>query len=120
MKIVKCEMPKQEFGDYDESEFSEYDVKDLSPEIDEIYYWYGEGNYCGSGNAIYKTKHDMWDSASLSHCSCYGPTDGLRTIVGAGYKTWEELVATFSSELKKECSTIIAALKERPTSSEGQ
>ena len=43
-----------------------------------IIYWYGTGDYCGDGEAILKTK-DGWRTASLGHCSCYGPFDAIDT-----------------------------------------
>lgn len=120
MKLVNCGMPHKWKGDYDESEFQEYDVKNIAPSVAELYYWYGSGCYCGGGEGIYVTDSGAWEHASFGHCSCYGPTECLETITRSGHNSWQELVATFSDELKKDCATIIAALKERPANSEGQ
>ena len=113
LKIVKCNMPDNFKEDYTDEELTEYDLKDLSQDIEELYYWYGGGSYCGTGNAVYKTQKGRWEHAGLSHCSCNGPTDGLDVITGHGYDTWQELVSMFSGELLEECASIIEALKSR-------
>ena len=53
----------------------EWDIKLLNPfELDEIWYWYQQGTYDGDGSILMK-KGKLWCIDSLSHCSCYGPTD---------------------------------------------
>jgi hypothetical protein len=58
---------------------SQYDLEylfNLNPQPVWIAYWYEIGDYCGSGQIIYKDGEDYY-AAGISHCSCYGPSDSL-------------------------------------------
>lgn len=43
-------------------------------------YWYENGGYDGSGEAVALCKEDgLLHTWNLGHCSCYGPLDGWAT-----------------------------------------
>ena len=54
----------------------------------EIYYWYGIGNWEGNGQALVKNS-TQWMVVDLSHCSCYGPFDEFE--FGIGGRIFESL-----------------------------
>ena len=54
----------------------ELDAVDKKP-IRAMFYWYGCGSYEGNGDAIMVTTGGLWGDCSMSHCSCYGPEDGI-------------------------------------------
>ena len=62
--------------DYEMQEFDIYEFGQV-PEglIDEAWYWYNSGNYCGDGWILMR-KGDKYDLHCCSHCSCYGPIAG--------------------------------------------
>lgn len=63
----------EDFVELDE----EYDLKDVyALNLDRAWYWYAQGSYEGDG-AMLMLKEGKWSTESLSHCSCYGPTDGI-------------------------------------------
>lgn len=58
---------------YDVCRFDKYDFNHVPHGlIDEAWYWYNVGNYCGDGWILMR-KGDKFDLWSCSHCSCYGP-----------------------------------------------
>lgn len=77
--------------------------------IDELFYWYSNGDYEGVGHAIFK-KNDIYCHVSLCHCSCYWSFDEIED--GLNFLPYEELINSFSEELKEECSTIIEAIQK--------
>ena len=78
MKTHNVKPGEDEFRYCSEDEkFIEYDLEELEKlELDEIWYWYATGCCVGDG-AILMRKGDLYCVDSLSHCSCYGPTDSL-------------------------------------------
>jgi len=46
-----------------------------SQDVVEVWYNYEKAPYEGSGYAVVKFEDGTFDVVSLSHCSCYGPTD---------------------------------------------
>ena len=73
-------------------------------DLDEIWYWYAEGSYEGSGMLLMK-KGDLYDVHNMGHCSCYGPTDD----VNFSGKSLEQLKASYSEEGFKEWSNLYEA-----------
>lgn len=68
----------------------EWDQDRLSEQgIDEVWYWYANGGYEGSGDMLLR-RGDQWDTHGLGHCSCYGPIEHLEFF---GH-TLEELKAS--------------------------
>ncbi len=95
-----------------DSELGEYDIARVK-HMQVFAYWYGSGSYEGSGHAIYLTQDNKWDQAGLSHCSCYGPMENVTDESTGIYDTLDELVATFSAELKRDTKDIVDALKAK-------
>lgn len=94
MKMIVHNLSEKVNQDYYESsDLSDYDLEDIEKMgVDEIWYYYGTAPYEGSGEILMR-KGEEWDIESLSHCSCYGPTERL-------YFTGQEL-----SDLRKNLST---------------
>ena len=98
-------------GRWDYFELSELDDDyDLRPvralNIDEAWYWYGSGSYEGTGLMLMR-RGDLYDFASLGHCSCYGPTDYIRF----DGKPFDKLVTKASDELLRELRPLLAAAR---------
>lgn len=80
-------------------ELSTWDLEALNrnrPEgvvIEELYYWYEDGGYDGSGTAVYLDNMGDWHYDGLGHCSCYGAfDDGFNRIT----YTKEDIIALLS------------------------
>ena len=59
------------------NEFSEHEMESLKYyDLDEIWYWYSEAPYEGSGQILMR-KGELYDLHDAGHCSCYGPIDKL-------------------------------------------
>lgn len=57
-------------------ELNEYDLKDMNgSNFKWIVYWYENGGYDGSGEAVGLHEDGMIYVKGLGHCSCYGPMD---------------------------------------------
>ena len=56
---------------------SEDNIRDLGCKW--FVYYYESGSYEGSGFAVWKIK-DKFFYDDLGHCSCYGPTDRLKSF----------------------------------------
>jgi hypothetical protein len=105
------------FDDWEQTDL----IKELEPfaeehNIDRIWYWYGTGNYEGSGYALVRFRDEIWTQryalVCLDHCSCNGPLDNrLRALNDRRRSTY--LYAACSAELKKSVKELFdAALKE--------
>ena len=75
MKLHRIDKIPQGFTDYDSEPFSEYDIERIPPEIDEAWYWYGSGSYCGTGHILMRSFDGRWAHHYCGHCSCYGPME---------------------------------------------
>ena len=62
-------------------ELSEWDLNEVKddPRFEWFVYWYENGYYDGSGNALALCKDGLLYYKDLSHCSCYGPMEGWAT-----------------------------------------
>lgn len=78
----------------------------------ESWYWYSAGSYDGEGvmimQGVAQDGSKRWSIVSLCHCSCYGPTDGIKFDVsdGGSFDSFESLrtqyVGRDAEELFKE------------------
>lgn len=70
MEVHQLSPPSEKEYHYgDESELSDYNIEDLQKMgLDEIWYWYVQGDYEGSGNVLMR-QGNLWDTDSLGHCS---------------------------------------------------
>ncbi len=92
-------------------ELGSYNMDDLKNiGVTKAAYWYESGYYDGTGYIVYYA-NGGWHESSLGHCSCNGPTDDLGNKNGVA--TLDELEAKCSPELRRNLSTIIAALREK-------
>jgi hypothetical protein len=98
MKINNLnKFPNDEYGSYTIEAFGEYELECLNVlNLDEIWYWYGSGDYCGTGQLLMR-KGDLYDLHDCGHCSCYGPT------TDSDYCT-PPFNGLSLDELKKKCS----------------
>ena len=95
-----------EYGDA--GELDDYDLEDIPRDIEEIWYWYAIGSYEGSGNLI-ALRDGKYYLESLSHCSCYGPTEHLDFNIP--YNSIEELERAATGEYTKEIKLLIDMIK---------
>lgn len=79
-------------------------------EVEAAFYWYISGSYEGTGEVI-MLKDKAWYLCSLSHCSCYGPTEHVN-LDGAAYHNFEELLSACTNEYKKLVNPLIQLIKD--------
>ena len=92
-------------GDYED--FGSSEVGDIEEaKIDKVVYYYLRGNYEGLGKAILK-KGDEYFTASLGHCSCYGPTEDIEGELHDGSESIEGLFDGFSESHKQEFQPLV-------------
>jgi hypothetical protein len=90
----------------------------LLPILEEVkaeacFYWYSTGSYEGSGEMII-LRDNEWHLLSISHCSCYGPTEKIaEKMQSQGFTTFTELEAACTNEYKKSVSPLITLIKEK-------
>lgn len=62
-------------------QLSEWDLKEVQDDgrFEWLVYWYEDGGYDGSGEAVALGKDGLLYIKNLGHCSCYGPMDGWAT-----------------------------------------
>jgi len=58
-------------------ELNEYAMENIPDDLIYLVYWYENGGYDGSGVAVWKAPNGKFGWENLSHCSCYGPCDGI-------------------------------------------
>lgn len=88
----------------------EYDLKYVyALNLDRAWYWYAQGSYEGDG-AMLMLKGGKWATENLSHCSCYGPTEGIS--FSAPIDSLEELEKSGTEEWLKEFAPLIKAARE--------
>lgn len=101
--------PESEYGWGDAEALDDFYAKELDERgIDEAWYWYVAGSYEGSGQIIFR-RGGKWGQHDMGHCSCYGPTCHLDT--GDLKDSLDDLESSMSSDLRKECATVIAAAR---------
>lgn len=59
-------------------------------------YYYKQGSYDGDGVAVWRYE-GKWSYQGLSHCSCYGPLEDIRTADNAKF-TLKEIRKVLSAE----------------------
>jgi len=98
MNIHKV-LPPANYLEYDreDGELSDYDLNHIPDTVTDIWYWYAQGSYDGSGIMVLKTS-DGYYLHDMSHCSCYGPLDNFELT--KCYKTIEDLKTNCSEELE--------------------
>ena len=65
------------WDDHDYCELEEWDIERIPKHVDEIWYWYSTGSYCGDGYILMRSGR-QYDIHCCSHCSCYGPTEDIK------------------------------------------
>jgi hypothetical protein len=73
-------------------------------QIEEAWYWYGCGEYEGSGKLLMRIG-DKYDIHDMNHCSCYGPTANITFTP----HTLTDLKALCSNELMREVGVLFDA-----------
>lgn len=105
MKVLNTKTPSDlQFGhNYSPDELAQYQIDEIAaiPGAELFVYWYEQGSYEGSGNAILKCE-GKYHLFSLSHCSCYGPTEDIdeNAVATGGYETLDQLLAACSAEYR--------------------
>lgn len=83
-------------------EYNMAEVRETAHLYEWFVYWYEDGGYDGSGEAVALRKEDgKLVMKDLSHCSCYGPLEGWAT--GATVVTVEEFLRPKDSIFDIEC-----------------
>lgn len=84
MRIIRTYPPNQ-YADYHPDNTCGWKCAELTAEetsrfraigADTLIYWYATGCYSGAGYALFRVDN-FWRMHDISHCSCYGPTDGI-------------------------------------------
>lgn len=80
MEIFRCaDSPEKDYSWGTSEEFSNYDLEDLRKTGAQVaFYWYVSGSYEGSGQLLL-FKDGRWYLHDCGHCSCYGPTEDIKT-----------------------------------------
>lgn len=109
VKLHQVAPPKDLEYDYGkDSTFDDYEVEELQKQgVDDCWYWYKQGGYEGSGQAILR-KDGRWYMHDCGHCSCNGPVDRLKLV--GGYETLEQMKAACSPGLLVEMQPLFDAL----------
>lgn len=90
----------------------------VNKNIDEIWGWYEEGNYEGSGEIVCREK-DKYKLIDLSHCSCYGPFECFEEdsiyaddYLNSSYSTPEEITKYLTNYIipREESGLLLKAL----------
>jgi|ERR1035437_4411368 hypothetical protein len=76
---VHCINFVSEYNHSDDSELNDREIDFIeSLGVVELWYWYKQGDYEGSGNALALGDNGLYYVESLSHCSCYGPVENFQ------------------------------------------
>lgn len=114
--IYRLDTIKVEYSDEYTPEDIDSEVFNVLEEIkaDAGFYWYCRAPYCGDGELIY-LKDDKWYLYSMSHCSCYGPTEHLtdgRSELKS-YDSFQELLAACTDDYKTHINPLIQLIKDK-------
>ncbi len=114
MKIYEIpsdkEFPFQKDPAEDTSSWLERDIfpKD---KVEAIWYWYESGSWEGSGDMLVRTKDGLFHHFSLSHCSCYGPLDGIEDYKWNQGQRLDDFKNWFSEEYYNDIKNLIEAAR---------
>lgn len=119
MKVLFVPVPTDYHSSYEAEMLSEYYLTEIANNTgaDLFAYWYTSEPYSGSGSAILRTK-GKYHLFSLSHCSCYGPTNDITSgaVETGGYDTLDALLAACSNEYReKEIRCLAEAIIKEET-----
>lgn len=95
------------------AEFSKYELEEIysiNPEV--AFYWYTYGCYEGSGQLLF-LKDGEWHLHNCGHCSCYGPTDDIDTIVASVGTSLNGIREKCSDELWIEVAPLVILAKSK-------
>ena len=93
---------------WDAGELHEWDFRYLDKlSLDEIWYWYGVGDYEGAGQLLMR-KGEKYDLHDMGHCSCYGPVEE----VVFKPQELEDLKTSCSADYTKECKPLFEAAEK--------
>ena len=92
-------------------DLEEWEIEKLNKlGLDEIWYWYGVGDYEGAGQLLMR-KGEKYDLHDMGHCSCYGPVE---EVVFHPQKL-KDLKSVCSEDYATECKPLFqAAMKRLP------
>ena len=110
-RLNDAKIPKRYCDDleYDSEELDDYDLEKIPVGIEEVWYWYMTGNYCGAGQMILLGKDGKYYIHDMGHCSCYGPTDEIETL--GGIESLAELKMT--DEADDEIAPLVKMVKRK-------
>lgn len=102
--------------DQSESGLDDSDAKNLfQAGIVEAWYWYRTAPYEGDGYLIGRKTDGTWVHTSLSHCSCYGPTDGGWSNEGlttSATTTPDNLLERGTEDFNRDVEGLVSYIKE--------
>jgi len=88
---------------FENDELSEGELQHLFEQgFEEVWYWYGTAPYEGVGQLLLRVG-DLYDFHDAGHCSCYGPTEGIK-FRGVPF---EQLTEGFTKEHQEEVACLI-------------
>jgi len=111
MKVIMTLPPRQFYRELP-SALSSEDVSALKEKgVELAYYWYAAMPYEGYGYILFKKEGKPgWFLHDASHCSCYGPLDGIDEYADH-WESLEELEREATAELRDEIAALIAAAR---------
>lgn len=95
-------------GEQQSLDFSDKELKG----IDEIWYYYFNMGYEGSGVALLRIG-DLYSNANLGHCSCNSPQDGMYDCKLDSYIPIDKLKEVMTKELNNEMEPIFNFMENK-------
>lgn len=98
------------------SRLTDYDIEKIElltkGEESEAWFWYTTCSYEGCGYMIIKVGAS-WHLKSMSHCSCYGPTESMEGLTP--YASLDALLQSCTDELLGHLAPIVEIINNPPT-----
>jgi len=111
MEIIKHVLNKpKRYGSSESDHLSDFDFNSIPSFVQEIWYWYSDGGYDGSGQMLLRSG-DTYALSSISHCSCYGPCEDSSSIAENQYCPLEELGVNCTKDYLDEVQMLLDAAK---------
>lgn len=104
MELIKHKTEKSEYLD-------EQDFKNIPDFVQEIWYDYHQGFYEGYGYMLLRSG-DEYALESLSHCSCYGPCEGIGILKEENFRQLEELTKNCTADYLKDVTPVLNLVQQ--------
>lgn len=92
-------------------ELSKDELSSVPDFVQEIWYWYTGGGWEGQGYMLLRSG-DEYQIDSLSHCSCYGPMDGIAFLKEKQFKPLEYMYSDCTKDYLRDIQPLIDLAKQ--------